>query len=73
MDTAAGEQVGLARARELVREITKSHGHVREEVLARMSAEDRQEVTEALSSKDKMISSSITTYGSHLSSLTVRS
>jgi hypothetical protein len=69
MDTAAGEQVGRARARELVEQITKFHGHVSEEVLARISAEDRQIVKNALSAKDEMISTSITTYGSHLSRL----
>lgn len=50
------------RAKELVRQIAKDHGHLGEEVYARMDANTRREVEEALLKKDEMIGSTVITY-----------
>lgn len=48
-------------ARDLVRQISKEHGYLGEEVLQRMEPDTRRTVEEALLSKDLMIGSSVIT------------
>lgn len=52
---------GPVQARELVQRISLSHGHLRPEVLNRLSEADRREVEEALMVKDKLIGSNVIT------------
>ena len=53
----------LTTARKLVEDIAKKHGYIRPEVLSRMLDGDRREVEEAMLIKDKLIASTVTTYG----------
>ena len=57
----ASSSEGRRRARDLVRGISRKHGVVRQEVLDRMSEEDRAEVIEMMRNKDNLIASSVTT------------
>jgi hypothetical protein len=50
-----------AEARQLVQSIARQHGHIRQEVLDRMSDADRREVEEAMQMKDGLIASSVVT------------
>lgn len=50
------------RARELVEEITRSHGFLDETTLSRMEPGVRRKVEEAMLRKDEMIGSSVITY-----------
>ena len=50
------------RAKELVRQIAKSHGHLDEAVYGEMTAAARCQVEEALLMKDKLIGSAVITY-----------
>lgn len=51
----------VAAARELVTNIGKKHGYIRQEVLDRMSEDDRVEVIQAMLMKDQLIASSVMT------------
>lgn len=51
-----------ATARQLVEDIGRSHGYIRQEVLDRMPEADRREVQAAMLMKDQLIASSVTTY-----------
>ena len=53
---------GRARARELINQIVKDNGFVRESSLETMSQEVRREVEEALLAKDRKIGHSVLTY-----------
>ncbi|KND89214.1 hypothetical protein TOPH_06201 [Tolypocladium ophioglossoides CBS 100239] len=53
-------------ARQLVEEIGRSHGYIRQEVLDRMSEADRLEVQQAMLMKDQLIASSVTTLARNL-------
>jgi hypothetical protein len=53
-----------SRARELISQIVKENGFVRESSLETMSQDVRREVEEALLAKDKKIGSSVLTYES---------
>jgi hypothetical protein len=53
---------GRTEARRLVEDICKEHGHIPQEILDRLSEADRAVVVQAMSSKDKLIASSVTTY-----------
>ena len=50
-----------AEARQLVQSIAQQHGHIRQEVLDRMSDADRREVEHAMQMKDGLIASSVVT------------
>ncbi len=51
-----------AQAKELVERIAKDHGHLGEAVYARMDADTRRQVEEALLKKDEIIGSSVLTF-----------
>lgn len=55
-------QLARGRARELVEEITSSHGFLEESTLAKMEPDVRRKVEEAMLRKDEMIGSSVITY-----------
>jgi hypothetical protein len=55
-------RMGSSTARALVKQISKQHGYLGEEVLSRMDPDVRREVEEALLKKDAMIGSSVITY-----------
>ncbi|KAK3367905.1 hypothetical protein B0H63DRAFT_489977 [Podospora didyma] len=57
---------GRAFAHGLVDEIGKKHGFIRQEILDRMSEEDRREVEYAMLMKDQLIASSVTTLARNL-------
>lgn len=49
-------------ARRFVQDIAKEHGYLGEEVYAKMDADTRRRVEEALLKKDEMIGASVITY-----------
>lgn len=49
-------------ARELVQEITRTHGHLSEEFLSELEPHQRREIEYAMLQKDGMIGSSTITY-----------
>ena len=49
-------------AREIVKEITRSHGFLDERIYAKMEPDVRREVEEMMLIKDEMIGSSVITY-----------
>ena len=53
--------ISKARARVLVRDIAKSHGHLDESVYTEMSASARFKVEEALLIKDELIGKTVIT------------
>lgn len=53
---------GKARARRFVETLAQEHGYLQEDVYARMDAETRRVVEEALLRKDEMIGASVITY-----------
>jgi hypothetical protein len=57
---------GRTEARRLVNDVFKQHGFIPQEILDRLSPTDRTVVVEALSTKDAMIASSVTTYATRL-------
>jgi hypothetical protein len=59
-------------ARELVKSIAKDHGYLGENVYAKMDAETRREVQEAMLAKDKMIGNSVMVLARELYSKDVR-
>jgi hypothetical protein len=58
--------MGSSTARALVKQISKQHGYLGEEVLSRMDPDVRREVEEAMLKKDAMIGSSVITYDQFL-------
>jgi hypothetical protein len=52
---------GRARAKELVEKIADDHGFLDEDVLSQMPAAIRLRVENAMSKKDRLIASSVTT------------
>ncbi|GFF57726.1 hypothetical protein IFM61392_07789 [Aspergillus lentulus] len=65
-------QMGSSTARALVKQISKQHGYLGEEVLSRMDPDIRREVEEALLKKDAMIGSSVITLAKNLYNSTAR-
>ena len=59
-------QLARHQARKLVEDIAKEHGFVSDRTYARMDPEMLREVEEALLNKDKLIGSSVITYGDHI-------
>lgn len=55
-------QLARDRARQLVEEITRSHGFLDETILSTMESGVRRKVEEAMLRKDEMIGSSVITY-----------
>ncbi|GFF84697.1 conserved hypothetical protein [Aspergillus udagawae] len=64
--------MGSSTARALVKQISKQHGYVGEELLSRIDPDVRREVEEALLKKDAMIGSSVITLAKNLYSSTAR-
>jgi hypothetical protein len=58
----SSDQAAIAEAQDLINQIVKAGGYVREETLKTMTREARREVEEALLIKDKRIGSSVLTY-----------
>jgi hypothetical protein len=56
-----------SRARQVIHEISESHGSVNEQDLAQMPAEIAQRVRKAILDKDRMIALPIARYENHLS------
>ncbi|EAW19928.1 uncharacterized protein NFIA_095480 [Aspergillus fischeri NRRL 181] len=65
-------QMGSSTARALVKQISKQHGYLGEEVLSRMDPDVRREVEEAMLKKDAMIGSSVITLAKNLYNSTAR-
>ncbi|KAF4212811.1 hypothetical protein CNMCM5878_000675 [Aspergillus fumigatiaffinis] len=65
-------RMGSSTARALVKQISKQHGYLGEEVLSRMDPDVRREVEEALLKKDAMIGSSVITLAKNLYNSTAR-
>lgn len=65
--TLVSRPSGQAAARELVKSIAKDHGYLGDDVYARMEADVRREVQEAMLAKDKLIGSSVTVYDATIS------
>lgn len=60
--TSLQRELAHDRARELVEEITRSHGFLDETTLSTMEPGVRRKVEEAMLRKDEMIGSSVITY-----------
>jgi hypothetical protein len=53
------------QARRLVEDICKDHGYLSQEVLDQIRPDVRAAVVEAMSNKDRLIASAVTTYAAH--------
>ncbi|KAF7179749.1 hypothetical protein CNMCM7691_008799 [Aspergillus felis] len=70
--SAQANQMGPSAAHALVKQISKQHGYLGEEVLSQMVPDVRREVEEALLMKDAMIGSSVITLAKNLYNSTAR-